>query len=104
MITITKIDPKWDLAEAKRIVMSMLKNYPTTIYLFGSRATGNATTHSDIDIAILPENKLPLGVLSEIRDALENSNVIYNVDIVDLSEVTESFKNRVMEEGQLWSA
>jgi len=98
-----KIAPEWDLAEAKRIVLSMLKNTPTLVYLFGSRATGNMTLHSDIDIAFLPKNTLPLSLLAEIREALENSLILYNVDLVDLSEVTESFRDRVINEGTLWN-
>ncbi len=94
--------PEWDLAEAKHIVLSMLKNNPSNVYLFGSRAVGKMTPYSDIDIAILPKNKLPQGLLAEIRDVLENSEIIYKVDLVDLSETSESFTNRVLNQGIPW--
>ena len=103
MNTNNKTMPEWDLAEAKRIVLAMLKDHPAVVYLFGSRAKGNMTKHSDIDIAILPETILPVGLLSDIREALENSQILYKVDLVDLSEVTESFKTRVLNEGKLWT-
>ena len=103
MNTSNKKTPEWDLAEAKHIVLSMLSNHPATVYLFGSRATEKMTRYSDIDIAILPEKTLPTGLLSEILEALENSQIIYKVDLVDLSEVSEMFKTRVISEGKLWS-
>jgi len=103
MITNNKKAPEWDLAEARRIVTSMLKNNPASVYLFGSRAVGKMTAHSDIDVAVLPKKSLPPGLLAEIRDALENSQIIYKVDLVNLSEVSELFKNRVINEGILWN-
>jgi len=103
MNTNNKTAPDWDLAEAKRIVLSMLDTYPVSVYLFGSRATGNMSQFSDIDIAVLPEKTLPTGLLSEIREALENSQILYNIDLVDLSETSEEFKTRVMNECRLWS-
>src|SRR5260221_1932258 len=40
-------------------------------YLFGSRARGKAQRWSDIDVAIDPAKSLPSGLLSNIREALE---------------------------------
>lgn len=57
---------------------------------------------SDIDIAILPEDQLPTGLLSDIRDALERSNILYTVELVDLSQVSDEFRNRVISKGSLW--
>ena len=99
----TKKSPEWDLAETKRIVMSMLKNHPVSIYLFGSRAIGKGTKYSDIDVAILPRSHLPVGLMSDIRETIENSNILYKVDLVDLSEVSDSFKQKVLSEGKLWN-
>jgi predicted nucleotidyltransferase len=95
--------PQWDLAEAKRIVTHMLAPHKTKIYLFGSRANGTMRRDSDIDIAILPEDRLPTGLLSDIREALEQSNILYTVELVDLSLVSSEFRNRVIIEGSLWT-
>jgi hypothetical protein len=54
-------------------------------------------------VAILPSQPLPVGLLSEIREALEESTVIYRVEVVDLSEVSQAFQDRVLEEGVLWT-
>lgn len=94
--------PQWDLEEAKRIVINMLACYATKVYLFGSRAKGTMGRYSDIDIAVLPDEQLPVGLLSDIREALEQSNILYKVELVDLSSVSHEFKNRVISEGCLW--
>jgi len=94
--------PQWDVEEAKRIVLNMLASYPTKVYLFGSRANGTMGRYSDIDIGVLPNEQLPTGLLSSIREALEQSNILYRVEIVDLSKVADEFKNRVTSEGFLW--
>ena len=94
--------PQWDLAEAKRIVTSMLASYSTKVYLFGSRANGTMGRYSDIDIAVLPDEQLPIGLLSSIREALEQSNILYKVELLDLSDVSSEFKSRVISEGCLW--
>lgn len=69
------------------------------MYLFGSHATGKARRHSGIDIAILPLRRLAPNLIAEIREELEESDVVRNVDIVDLSETDEAFRRRVQEEG-----
>ena len=91
------------LAEVKRIVLEGLKGHRAKVYLFGSRATGEAWRWSDIDVAVLPLEPLPMGLLGEISEALEESTVPYNVDLVDLSVADLSFRERVEREGVLWN-
>ena len=91
-----------DLTEARRIVQEGLKGYAVRIYLFGSQVTGNANSASDIDVAIEPLQRLPSGLLSLIRERLEESCVLQKVDIVDLSLADEVFKERIQQEGILW--
>lgn len=95
--------PEWDLAEARRIVLSKLRGYPVQVFLFGSRATGGAGRYSDIDIGILASAPLPAGLLAELREALEESRIIYAVDVVDLGEVPDAFRSRVISEGVQWN-
>ncbi len=54
---------------------------------------------SDIDVAILPLNPLPPGLLSSIRESLEESLVPFTVDVIDLSQAEPAFKERVEREG-----
>jgi uncharacterized protein len=93
----------FDLDEARRIVLAGLRGHPAQVYLFGSWATGRNRRTSDIDIAILPAEPLPEDILSGIREALEESLVVYPVDVVDLSQVSPQFRERVVKEGVYWS-
>jgi predicted nucleotidyltransferase len=91
-----------DLESVRQIILDALRGYRAKVWLFGSQATGRARLHSDIDVAILPLEPLPKLTLFNIRDALEESDVIRTVDVVDLSETDESFRQRVEKEGIQW--
>ena len=45
----------WDLDEARRIVLEGLRPHAARVWLFGSRAHGEAGRAPDIDVAVLPE-------------------------------------------------
>jgi len=92
-----------DLDKVRQIIMAQLGDYPARVFLFGSHATGRAARASDIDVAVLPDGDLPVGLLSRIREELENSNVPYKVDLIDLSQTDEAFRQRVLAEGLLWT-
>jgi predicted nucleotidyltransferase len=80
-----------------------LHGYRAAVYLFGSWAAGTATRTSDIDVAVLPFERIPGHILSEVREALEESRIVYRVDLTNLSETSEEFRRRVLSEGILWS-
>ena len=69
------------------------------IYLFGSRAKGTATLHSDVDIAI--EGAEVASKLPYIRLAIEESLLPYKVDLVDLQSASH-LKEVVIKEGIRW--
>ncbi len=91
------------LDEVQHIVLEVLRNQQTTIYLFGSWAQGQATSHSDIDIAVEPHRPLPAGMLANLRDRLEESHIPYRVEVVDLSKTDPYFRERVLKEGIRWN-
>ena len=90
------------IRQVRQIVLQGLKRYPVEVYFFGSRATGQAGTISDIDVAVNPIIPLPLGLLSRIRQELEESNVPYHVDLVDLSRLGGEWLERIRAEGVQW--
>jgi predicted nucleotidyltransferase len=92
-----------DLEETRRIVREGLRGFRARLYLYGSWAEGNATRTSDIDVAILPLESIPRDILAGIREDLEKSRILYPVDLVDLSESTEAFRDRVVREGVPWN-
>jgi len=94
-----------DLAEVRRLVVGYLRPWRVKVWLFGSRARGDASPRSDIDIALLPEEEgLPADWLAGLRELLEESHVPWHVDIVNLSEADQELRRTVEREGILWSA
>jgi predicted nucleotidyltransferase len=92
-----------DLSEVRRIVMRGLAGRSARVYLFGSWARGEASRVSDIDVAILPVEPLPAGLLPEIQEALDESASLYPVDLVDLTAASDAFRARVLAEGLPWT-
>lgn len=91
-----------DLVVVRRILECRLQGRPVRVYLFGSRARGTWGRASDIDVAILPLKPLPPGLLSSIREEMEDAPLLSTVELVDLSQSAGSLRNRVEEEGIRW--
>lgn len=87
----------------RRIVTDALRGHPVRIFLFGSRARGDASSVSDFDVAILSDEPLPREVLSRIRESLEESRLPVTVDLVDLTAAPATLRARVFEEGREWT-
>lgn|SRR5690625_3967296 len=91
-----------DLAEVRRIVLSRL-NGRARVYLYGSCARNQATRTSDIDVGIIPLEPLDPAQLGDIREALEQSNVLLPVDLVNLAEADAEFREHVLRDAVKWS-
>jgi len=92
------------LGRIKRLVLDALAGCDARVYLFGSSARGTPRPSSDIDIAVEPRAPLAGPVLAQLREVLEESTIPYEVELVDLSETTPEFRERVRREGILWRA
>lgn len=92
------------LEEVRHLVLEVLGERGAFVYLFGSWARGQATSASDIDIAVEPRNPLPPGVLADLRERLEESHIPYRVEVVDLSRADPHLRERVLKEGIRWNA
>ena len=87
--------------EAKEFTLKFWQNQPVRIYLFGSWARGEAKRSSDVDIAIESREDMSF-LIGEFREALENSCIVYNVDVVDMNFAAESLCKKIREEGIVW--
>ncbi len=90
------------LQTAKNIVLQQLSKQPIQAYLFGSRAKNTARRNSDIDIALLSNNIDISLITSQLREAFEESDIPYHVDIVDLNAVDEEMKQKILKEAIQW--
>jgi predicted nucleotidyltransferase len=92
-----------DLEQVQRIVLEGLKGHRARVYLFGSWARGEERRISDIDVGIEPLEPLPAGLLLDLQDALDNSDVLYPVDLVNLDVAAPGLRERVLTEGMPWN-
>ncbi len=72
------------------------------IYLFGSRARGDHTERSDIDIAIDLGRKMQIKEIAKARGVLEGLNLAQKIDIVDMYSISEVMKTFIFNEGIIW--
>jgi predicted nucleotidyltransferase len=90
------------IQQIKQIVLDFLKDQPVKIVLYGSRARGDNDPGSDVDIGILSEKEFNGIILSKLRDLLEESTIPYKVEIVDLRQVSETFKAEILKDAVIW--
>jgi|YelNatPaOPRAMG01_1025707.scaffolds.fasta_scaffold151390_2 predicted nucleotidyltransferase len=94
---------EWSLKEARRIAIEVCAERNVRVIFFGSRARGNNRPASDLDIALDGKGGLlPPNLKGELSERYEMSLIPYRVDVVDLSETTQEFRDEVEKEGVEW--
>lgn len=86
----------------RRLVLDTIGGRDVAVYLFGSMATGRLRHASDIDVAILPRQELPPAFFAKLAERIEESTIPYDVDIIDLRDVSPSFREDVIKTGVKW--
>ena len=93
---------KQAIEELRHMVLEALGEHDAEGRLFGSCARGEPRQRSDIDIAILPRDQLPLGFFGELQADIEESTIPYDADLVDLSRADPALIDEVRREGIMW--
>ena len=80
-----------------KIIINILKVYikKGKVYAFGSRYKNNNRKFSDLDIAIDIGKKLSFEFLTALKEAFEESDLPYRVDIIDYNNISDKFKKIV---------
>jgi type I restriction enzyme S subunit len=60
---------------------------------FGSRIKGEFKENSDLDLAIVGNEKLGFSKMGELRLSFEESDLPFRVDILDYNSISENFRN-----------
>ena len=69
------------------------------IIVFGSRVHGTAKPWSDLDLAIKAKSALDWKLLEEIKEAFQESELPFRVDVLDWNEITGAFRRAIEESG-----
>lgn len=87
----------------KHIVLKRIPKDEFAVFLFGSRAAGNAKVLSDIDVGILGMKPLPTIITADLEYDLEESIVPFKIDLIDFYHVDEAFKVEALSIVQIWN-
>ena len=83
------------LSMIKDLLHTYIPNTP--VWAFGSRVKGAARPSSDLDlVAFIGEEQKPR--LSELKEALEESNVPFRIDLHSWNELPDVFKHTIEQE------
>lgn len=76
------------------IVQDILKKHVPahSVWAFGSRAKWLAKEYSDLDLCIVGETPLSFTTLGLLKEAFEDSDLPWKVDVVDWATTSESFR------------
>ena len=90
------------IQDLKSLIFETLKEENVTVILFGSRVREDFSRVSDIDVGVLPGKNFDRRKLVFLKERIEDLNIPYTVDVVDLSRVSEVFKEKALREGVVW--
>lgn len=83
-------------AEERRIVLALLKRHlpGTTAWVYGSRVNRTSLPQSDLDLVVFatPEQG---GRVGDLREAFEESNLPFRVDLFVWDDVPEAFRKQI---------
>jgi type I restriction enzyme S subunit len=80
--------------EHRKIVFDILARHipGREVQVFGSRATGTAKPFSDLDLVIMGGEPLPVTTMRILRDAFDDSDLPFQVDLVEWAGTSEEFR------------
>ena len=79
----------WEIVQ--RILQEHVPNLE--VWAFGSRAKWNAKAFSDLDLAIITDEPLPIDTRAALNEALSESDLPWKVDVVDWASISKEFKD-----------
>lgn len=68
------------------------------IFIYGSRVKNKALKYSDVDIAVKCPAKIPFEKILKLKAFFEDSTFPYQVDLIDLDNISEKFLNLIKED------
>ena len=83
----------------ENILLAILEDYfsakPVSVCLFGSRVGTAYRPDSDLDLLIDTEEEMPLSTRAQLKEAFEESNLPFRVDVVMRTDLSPEFYQRI---------
>ncbi len=70
-----------------------LRDISYRAFIFGSQANRAELIRSDIDVGILADDEIPAVNMIRIGNAIEDLPMLYKIDLVDFTQVSEKFRS-----------
>lgn len=79
------------------IVQQIVRNYVpgAELLVFGSRVTGSAKPHSDLDLAVRTDGIIPLKTMALLQNAFRESDLPFRVDVLDWHDISVEFQELI---------
>jgi uncharacterized protein len=93
------INPALDVKpQHQTLLLDLLQQFlpGIQVWAFGSRVKGRARASSDLDLVVFT-NATQKSQVFALREALEESNFPYQVDLLIWSEIPDDFKSNIQE-------
>jgi len=72
------------------------------VFLFGSRARGDSLEFSDYDIGVYAGVEIDENLLRKALQLLKESNLPFNIDIIDFFTVKSEFREIALKDIEIW--
>ena len=89
---------QFEWQQLNELAISVLKSAGYELFLFGSRATRQHCTFSDIDILFRSAAPTDYSLIASVKAALEDSDLSVKVELVDWTELPDSFRAKIESE------
>lgn len=86
--------------QIKQVFNRYLPQGKYRLFFFGSRIKGNNSPRSDIDLGVEGTTKLSARERFLIDEELQNLPILYKIDLVDFSNVSEEFKEKALQNAE----
>jgi predicted nucleotidyltransferase len=89
-----------------RMVLDILDAHlpaDVAVWVFGSRVTGHARPYSDLDLAIDAGRRLTIDETAILREAFDESDLPYRVDVVDWQAISAEFRSLIAADRRLFA-
>ena len=82
------------------MIQDILKQYVPVceVRAFGSRAKQTAKKYSDLDLAVIGKDKLASETLFQLREAFEESDLPFRVEVLDWQSISPEFRQIIDQE------
>lgn len=83
------------------IVLDIIKDLVpnSEVRVFGLRYKGNAKPYSDLDLVIVSKEQLDWKIIPELKEAFQESDLPFRVNVLDQSNIENSFKTIILNSG-----